>query len=61
MGNVLLCLLTILVGNIAIRFAYELVLIVLVIWRNTSDISKKLNCVEIKKVEAKKEETAKAE
>ena len=60
MGNVLICLLTILIGNIAVRLVYEFALIMLVICRNTSDISKKLNGSEVKKVEAKVEE-AKAE
>ena len=55
MGNVLICLLTILLGNIAVRLVYEFALIMLVICRNTSDISKKLNGVELKKVEVQKE------
>lgn len=55
MGNILVCLLTILLGNIAVRLVYEFALIMLVICRNTSDISKKLNGVELKKVEVQKE------
>lgn len=51
MGNILACLLTILLGNLAVRIVYEFALIMLVICRNTSDISKKLNGKEVKNVE----------
>ena len=47
-GNILVCLLTILIGNLAIRFVYEFALILLVICRNTSEISRKLNVKEVK-------------
>ena len=50
-GNILVCLLTILLGNLAIRLVYEFALIMLVICRNTSEISKKLNGKEVKDVE----------
>ena len=50
-GNLLVCLLTIILGNLAIRIVYEFALIMLVICRNTSEISKKLNGKEIKEVE----------
>ena len=53
-------LLTLVLGNIGARLIYEFALIMLVICRNTSDISKKLNNVETKKVEAKAEETVNA-
>lgn len=51
MGNVLVCLLTILVGNVVVRLVYEFALIMLVICRNTSEISKKLNSKEVKEIE----------
>lgn len=51
MGNILVCVLTILLGNLAVRIVYEFALIMLVICRNTSDISKKLNDKEVKNVE----------
>ena len=60
MGSVPAFLLTLVVGNLGARIVYEFALIMLVICRNTSDISKKLNGSEVKKVEAKVEE-AKAE
>ena len=50
-GTLIVCLLTILLGNLAIRLVYEFALIMLVICRNTSDISKKLNGKEVKNVE----------
>lgn len=50
-GNILVCLLTILLGNLAVRIVYEFALIMLVICRNTSEISRKLNGKEVKTVE----------
>lgn len=50
-GNLLVCLLTIILGNLAIRIVYEFALIMLVICRNTSEISQKLNGKEVKNVE----------
>ena len=58
-GNLLVCLLTIILGNLAIRIVYEFALIMLVICRNTSEISKKLNGKEVK--EEKVAETTVAE
>ena len=55
-GNILVCLLTILLGNLAIRLVYEFALIMLVICRNTSEISRKLNGKEVKSVEANEAE-----
>ena len=63
-GSVPMFLLTLVVGNLGARIIYEFALIMLVICRNTSDISKKLNSTEVKSVETKKEvkvEEAKAE
>ena len=51
MGSVLAFFGTLILGNVAVRLAYEFALIMLVICRNTSDISKKLNGKEIKEVE----------
>ena len=58
-GNLLVCLLTIILGNLAIRIVYEFALIMLVICRNTSEISRKLNGKEVKEV--KEAETTVAE
>lgn len=58
-GNLLVCLLTIILGNLAVRIVYEFALIMLVICRNTSEISKKLNGKEVK--EEKVAETTVAE
>ena len=58
-GNLLVCLLTIILGNLAIRIVYEFALIMLVICRNTSEISRKLNAKEVK--EEKVAETTVAE
>lgn len=49
-GNLLVCLLTIILGNLAIRIVYEFALIMLVICRNTSEISRKLNAKEVNEV-----------
>ena len=68
-GNILACLIVLVVGNLIVRIVYEFSLILLVICRNTTDISKKLsnNCcqkeevkVEVKPVEVKSEVKAEA-
>ena len=45
-GNILGCLILLVLGNLFVRIAYEFSLILLVICRNTTDINKKLgnNC-----------------
>ena len=50
-GSVPAFLLTLVLGNLGARIVYEFALIMLVICRNTSDISKKLNSKEVKEVE----------
>ncbi len=50
-GNLLSCLLTIVGGNLVLRIAFEFLLILLVICRNTSDINKKLTGDVVKKIE----------
>jgi hypothetical protein len=51
-GSFLSFIVTLLLGNLAVRVTYEFSLILLVICRNTTDISKKLTNVTV----AKKEE-----
>ncbi len=52
MGSVPMFFLTLIGGNLLARIVYEFALIMLVICRNTSDISKKLNDKEVKNVES---------
>ena len=52
MGNILVVVLTLILGNLAVRIIYEFSLILLIMCRNTTEINKKLSNVTI----AKKEE-----
>lgn len=54
MGNILAVLLSLLIGNLAVRLVYEFSLILLIMCRNTTEINKKLSNVTVVK---KEEET----